>query len=185
MSDPWTEGFPPPTPRRAPKLDVLTPTFYRPVNVTLLGARIFVRSKHFNTDTRRPYPCTGQRDCRACMTGQIKYPTGFMACCSVQTYRVFILQLSDAAMQTLREYAGRSTSLRGVLVRTTRADTRNNAKMLLEVRGHDERDNLPDEPDVRPTLEEMWGQQAARELVQEEIGGRHDTRKAQRARRSR
>lgn len=162
MSSPWIEGLPPRVERIAPRIDVCTPTFYNPVEATTLTDRFYCRWKHFDIDTKRPFPCPGHADCKSCRAGLVKYPTAWIACCSTRSFRPMIMQLSDAALGELEEYARTTPLTRGLILQTTRQDRRKNAKMHARVVGRDPRETLPPEYDPRPTLERMFGEAQAR-----------------------
>lgn len=178
MSDPWTEGVPPRPDRAAPRYEVLTPTWQKPVRVTLLGSRLYVRWKHFDRESRRPYPCPAPGQCPSCQMKLGAYPTGFMAAVDQHSFRRVILQLSDAAMEELDRYGVAGNNLRGLQVMTARRDARKNSKMLLKIGELDPRDNLPEEFDPRPTLELVWGLAASRGIMPHTVGGPHHTQAA-------
>lgn len=173
MSDPWIAGIPPRAERAAARIDVLTPTYWRPVSGTILAPQVWTRWKHFHTESKRPYPCPSPGTCPACVAGLITYATGFLCCCSVQSNRPAILQLSDLALADLEIYCAHAPLSRGLQIKTTRQDTRSNAKMHAEILGRDAREYLPAAFDPRPTLERMWGLAEVRALVPEELHQGH------------
>jgi hypothetical protein len=185
VDSPWIEGIPPRAERVAPRIDVLTPTYWHPVEATILSPQLWVRWKHFDTQTKRPYPCPAPGSCPACMAALIKYPTGFLACCRRGSYCPVILQLSDLALADLETYCAKAVLTRGLRLKTIRQDARRNAKMHAEILGRDERDSLPAPFDVRPTLERMWGMDEARYLQPQTLGGPQQAQKVRPARRGR
>lgn len=185
MSSPWIEGIPPRAERVAPRIDVLTPTYFHPVFATLLSNRVWTRWKHYDTETKRPFPCSASVTCGSCLAGLIKYPTGFVCCCSDRSYRLVILQLSDLALADLENYAEKAPLVRGLKLKTVRQDSRKNAKMHAHILGRDEREDLPDPFDPRPTLERMWGAADTRLMTSNDVRGQDAAKKSKRSGRGR
>jgi hypothetical protein len=184
VSSPWIEGIPARAEPAAPRIDVLTPTFHYPTFATLLSSTVWVRMKHYDTDAKIAFPCKGDRTCKSCLAGMITYRTGWLACCSHQTYRPVIVQLSDLALEDLYKYGQSAPLIRGLKLKTTRADHRSNAKMHAVVLGVDTREHLPVPFDPRPTLVAMWGSAETQHIQGEQLdqghGKRHRSRNGRR-----
>jgi hypothetical protein len=170
MDEVWGEGLPPSSANLAPFTEIKTPTFFTPVTGVLLSGQMLYRALHYDHASGHSYPCPGPGRCEACGAGRPQFLTAWLACCGERTCYRFIMQLSAAAIEDVRGICARQPLLRGLILTTTRQDTRRNAKMRCEFIGRDNRDFLPEPFDVRAVLERIWGVAAARYLADERLG---------------
>lgn len=153
----FREGFPARKPQKAAPIEVIEPTWARPLDVTLVGAAPIYHELHWDTEIGRTVVCLGLPKCAYCRCGMGSRPTGYVASVWTGLRKRLITQFSERALESLRLIAEVHNPLRGVRLRMTRVDRRVNAPVRVVMEGLVDPEELPPGFDVRPTLAEMWG----------------------------
>lgn len=133
------------------------PKYYNPCFVFLLTEKVWERELHFDTEIGRTVPCPQTKACSYCAHGVGTRPTGYTCGVWCEGRALVVVQLSDAALNTYGVLAADGQPMRGRGMKTSRADTRKNAKMILEQIQSSEDEFLPGEFDIRPTMELVFG----------------------------
>jgi len=124
------------------------------------NSSIVLTTKAFWHDTHywrgKTQPCTGTH-CAACRANAPIRELGFIAIMSPKDHRTKILQITSQAWHACEAYILLHGSLRGATIKQERPDGRKNGRVKTSIVSTSVAvENLPEPPDVRSIMEQIW-----------------------------
>lgn len=120
-----------------------------------------VRTHYF---LNRTMPCM-RRGCPACAAGRLSRWSGYLLAVRIGGGEKVVFEFTPAAVPTFDAEYGERKTLRGLHIIATRASKRENAKVMVAVKGlHANAHKLPPSQDVWPILSHIWGINRQKEI---------------------
>lgn len=172
MSGDWIRGIPEGRSSGARLPRVRAAAWEQPVVCCLLSDDAWCRFMHYDCEAGRTVPCAGKDTCEYCPDPTTR-AGGYVAALEGRARTKVICYFTDSALDALNALAQEHGHLRGLVVKTERADRRPCARMDVTFLSVVPADTLPAEFDPRPSLERMWGW-SLRSIRAQRLGGGAD-----------
>lgn len=135
---------------------VLRATVNRPVNVVILGNKLFGLSLHYDANGGGTLPCLGDRDCKLCQMFHRRWK-GYVAARYAHSLQCCVLEVTEACARAMGDNPSASNGLRGLLANLYRKGKAPNSPVHCKLERYGNTDKLPPAFDVVPHLERLYG----------------------------
>lgn len=145
-----------------PYFKVHGPKHYAPLVAIILGEVPFKGMTHYDMHAQRHFPCPLTTDCIYCQNNRGKRRKGYISAMYPGSKELFILELSDSAMNQLQDLIELRRTLRGLKVKLWRKPSKDGvrsatARVMVEVLADESSERLPAAFDETPHVFKMWG----------------------------
>lgn len=127
----------------------------KPTNLIVVSRELFGIRTHFWSG--RTAPCLRQ-NCDACNAGRLSRWTGYLACIEPSTWSQVLFEYTPPAAEQLLKMIQEQGYLRGSKITAGRSKKTVNGRVTVTPRGlYEDRDKLPEAPELLPILFHIWG----------------------------
>jgi len=127
----------------------------KPTNLIVLSRELFGIRTHFWSG--RTVPCL-RTGCDACKAGRLSRWTGYLACIEPSTWSQVLFEYTPPAAEQLLKMIQEQGYLRGSKITAGRCKKTANGRVTVAPRGlYEDRDKLPEAPELLPILFHIWG----------------------------